>query len=486
MTRLLTHTLVGHRRFLAAVARFFAGHVGAAVLLAITASAQPASVTEGLIAYYPFNGGTLDESGKGNNGVSFNVKSTEDRFNNPSSAFSFNGIDSYVDCGNPTAFNFGTGDFTLSAWIRCNGSQPGRYVLGKYGIPYQPLAYGLGTWDNSSAYSFITGADWPIELRSTLSLANSDWHHLVVVYQRNREMVLFQDSTVIDRVNISNSKNSAITNSYPLTIGKVVAGQHFGGEIDDVRIYNKALSEAEVKTLHDYESKPTIGNPRIATATSQVVNGFVVGANLLDGGFGYTNAPAVSITGGGGTGAKAVATWTGGVVTGLTIVHPGTGYTQAPIITIDPPPFPPRKATGIAQVVNGFVVGIQVTQGGFGYTNPPLVLLTGGGGSGAMAVASISNKVVTGITITDPGSGYTSTPSVRIAAPPFAPRVSIEVSKVLVRLNVMLGLKYQIYASNDLANWSPVGTPFVAQDEEMLQEFDIHQAGRYFRVSQVP
>jgi hypothetical protein len=220
--------------------------------------------------------------------------------------------------------------------------------------------------------------------------------------------------------------------------------------------------------------------------TNQVVNGFVVGAKLLDGGFGYTNTPAVSITGGGGTGAKAVATLIGGMVAGLTIINPGNGYTQAPIIAIDPPPFPPRKATGIAQVVNGFVVGVQVTQGGFGYTNPPLVLLTGGGGSGAMAVASISNKVVIGITITDPGSGYTSTPSVRIAAPPFAPTVGIEVSKVLVRMNVMLGLKYQIEASNDLSNWSPVGTPFVAQDEEMLQEFGVHQAGRYFRVNQVP
>lgn len=443
-------------------------------------------MTQGLIAYYPFNGNALDESGNGNNGTPINLKATEDRFNNKGAAFSFNGIDSYVDCGNTPGFNFGKGDFTISAWIRCNGSQSGRYIVGKYGVAYQPLAYGLGTWENSAAYSFITGTNWPEELRSNVSLANGNWHHLVVVFRRSLEMVLFQDNTVIDRVGISDSKNAVITNSFPLTIGKVVSGQCFGGEIDDVRIYNRALSDTEVKTLHDYESKPMSGNPRIATATSQVINGFVVGANLVDGGFGYTNTPTVTITGGGGSGAKAVATQVGGVVTSLTIVNPGTGYTNAPTVTIDAPPFPPRKATGIAQVVNGFVVGVQLTQGGLGYATPPLVLLTGGGGSGATAVASISNGVVTAVAITNPGSGYTSPPAVRIASPPFSPKLGIEVSKVLVRLSVMLGRKYQIEASNDLADWSPVGTAFVAQDEETLQEFDVNQVGRYFRVNPVP
>jgi hypothetical protein len=54
---------------------------------------------------------------------------------------------------------------------------------------------------------------------------------------------------------------------------------------------------------------------------------------LTNGGWGYTIAPTVNITGGGGTGATATATLTSGAVTSITIVTAGTGYTSTPIIT---------------------------------------------------------------------------------------------------------------------------------------------------------
>ncbi|MFM7819190.1 MAG: hypothetical protein ACKPGI_19780, partial [Verrucomicrobiota bacterium] len=147
---------------------------------------------------------------------------------------------------------------------------------------------------------------------------------------------------------------------------------------------------------------------------------------------------------------------------------------------------PPRKATGTSQVVNGFVVGATVKDGGFGYDIPPTVLLSGGGGSGATATATVINGIVTGITITNPGTGYTSPPNVLIASPPFAPSLAIEVSKVSVRLKVVLGRKYQLEASTDLNAWTATGPAFIAQAEELTQEFDANQVGRYFRINQVP
>ena len=227
-------------------------------------------------------------------------------------------------------------------------------------------------------------------------------------------------------------------------------------------------------------------NPRIATATAQTVNGFLVGAVLDDGGYGYTSNPAIIITGGGGEGATATATQVKGQVTSIRITSPGSGYTSVPTITIAPPPFPPKKATATSQVVNGFVVGVKITDFGFGYETAPTVLLVGGGGTGATATATVLNGVVTAITITNPGSGYTSAPLVRIASPPFTPKLAIEVSKVNVRLSVVLGRKYQIESSSDLANWKPASAVFIAQDEELIQEFDVNTAGSYYRINQVP
>ena len=198
------------------------------------------------------------------------------------------------------------------------------------------------------------------------------------------------------------------------------------------------------------------------------------------------NNPAVNISGGGGSGANATATVVDGVVTTIHITNAGSGYTSAPTITIAPPPFPPRRATAAAQVVNGFVVGINVTDGGFGYDAPPAVLLWGGGGSGATGVATVVNGVVTGIAITTAGSGYTSPPRVSIASPPFTPELSIRVKKVEVTLKVVLGRKYRLESSSDLNTWTPTGDPFVAPEEQLVQEFDVDTTDRYFRIKQVP
>lgn len=227
-------------------------------------------------------------------------------------------------------------------------------------------------------------------------------------------------------------------------------------------------------------------NPRIATGTLQIVNGFVVGATVTDGGSGYLVAPVITVSGGGGTGATARATVVNGTITAITIQDPGSGYTSIPSLTIAPPPFPPRKAEAVAQTVNGFVVGASITDGGFGYQEPPTVLLIGGGGTGAKAVASVINGVVTAVNIANPGTGYTSAPTVRIASPPFAPSLSVEVSRVRVTIKIVLGRKYQIESTADMVTWVPVGPAFLAEDEELVEEFPVDSRGRFFRINQVP
>jgi hypothetical protein len=78
--------------------------------------------------------------------------------------------------------------------------------------------------------------------------------------------------------------------------------------------------------------------PAQAFALPVVVNGFVVGATLTSGGSGYLTGPGVSIVGGGGSNATAVAEISGGVVTNITITDAGIGYTNAPMVEIGPPP----------------------------------------------------------------------------------------------------------------------------------------------------
>jgi subtilisin-like proprotein convertase family protein len=102
---------------------------------------------------------------------------------------------------------------------------------------------------------------------------------------------------------------------------------------------------------YSYTISPT---PPVATAaaTLTAIGGMVATIAVTSGGSGYTSAPVVTISGGGGSGATATATVVGGVVTAITVINPGIGYFSAPTVTVAPPPgISDRIRTSITTVV---------------------------------------------------------------------------------------------------------------------------------------
>jgi FtsP/CotA-like multicopper oxidase with cupredoxin domain len=161
-----------------------------------------------------------------------------------------------------------------------------------------------------------------------------------------------------------------------------------------------------------YTSAPGVsitgGGGTGAVGTAEISG--VTGVTISNGGNSYVNPPAVTFTGGGGTGAAAQAQISG--VTNVGMTNNGTGYTTAPAVQ-----FVGGGGTGAAGFATidaaGTVTGVTVTNGGSGYTTAPDVLFVGGGaGTGAAATAVINLGAITGITMTDSGGGYGSAPSV--------------------------------------------------------------------------
>lgn len=95
-----------------------------------------------------------------------------------------------------------------------------------------------------------------------------------------------------------------------------------------------------------------------AVATPRVVNGFVVEANLITGGYGYTEPPLVLISGGGGSNASAEAVIQDGYVSEIRILNPGSGYTSTPKIVIAAPPFAPTLDIRLSKVTVTLRVGL--------------------------------------------------------------------------------------------------------------------------------
>jgi hypothetical protein len=87
-----------------------------------------------------------------------------------------------------------------------------------------------------------------------------------------------------------------------------------------------------------------------AVARAQVVNGFVVGMELLDPGYGYTDPPRVTVSGGGGSGAEVVAVVEDGRIVDFNIMNTASGYPDKVVVQISPPPFAPEMSIRVKSV----------------------------------------------------------------------------------------------------------------------------------------
>lgn len=438
---------------------------------------------DGLIGYFPFNGDARDFSGNGLDGTVHGLSFAPDRFGVANRAFFFNGTTDYIEVPRSESFNFGTNDFTLSVWIKPAGFARNAYVVGK-AFPSAGRGYGLATTGLNTAYAFIA-ADLPyVELYGGSGISTGGWHHLIAVYKRNSSLLIYDDGVLVGQTPIG-SEAGDIDNPEPLSIGKAISdASPFAGSIDDVRIYDRALSDAEAKALHELEKTP-IPNGRTATATAEVVNGFVVGVNVVDGGTGYLSPPAVHILGS-GMGATATATVENGAVKAITINSAGSDYLGPVTVVIDPPSDQFRRATGISRVDGGLVTEVLVGDSGAGYLAPPKVFLVGGGGTGAEAVASVVNGVVTGVTLVNPGTGYSTAPTVVFSSPSGNTLLEIEVARIRIVQHVTIGQLYLLESSPDLLAWSSVGVPFVATASVIPLELDVVSFRKYFRLREVP
>lgn len=217
-----------------------------------TASSAVVNLSSGLVAKYDFSGNADDSSGNSFHGTVFTASLAPDRFGNANNAYSFNGTDSYISIGNLSALNFGAGDFSISTWVKLNGSQNDKYFVSKYSGAGP--GYGVGIGWGSTPYGFI-GTDDPTfnqrEIRSNVDINDGAWHHIVLTYTQGvaTHITLDNSGIFVMGANLAGSKN----NSSPVLFGKydgAVSANYYDGYIDEVAIYNRALNQDEIAALY--------------------------------------------------------------------------------------------------------------------------------------------------------------------------------------------------------------------------------------------
>ena len=228
----------------------------------------PAALTgtgSGLVGYWKFDEGSgtvaADSSGNANNGTLLNGPAwTQGKING---ALSFDGSDDYVNMGNASALRFeNTNPFTLSAWYKFNVTSFGAG-------DDQGLIAKENTGGSLPGYKLAIEADaandpWSFIMRDINSRRlevqfprpnNTDWHYISVIYDGSSNasgVSVYIDGMSQPKTVITNTLSVSIANSSPFLVGQFF-GDYFDGSIDEVRVYNRALTEAEVKAL--YESR---------------------------------------------------------------------------------------------------------------------------------------------------------------------------------------------------------------------------------------
>ncbi|MXW02517.1 MAG: S8 family serine peptidase [Holophagales bacterium] len=169
---------------------------------------------------------------------------------------------------------------------------------------------------------------------------------------------------------------------------------------------------------------------RGATAAADVaISSGGLSVTVTNGGTGYTSAPTVTISGGGGSGAAAEALMGGGV-TGVTVTNAGSGYTRGPLVSFTGGGGSGATATAS---VSAHLAGLTLTDAGSGYTSAPTVAISGGGGSGATATATLGADVLPEVElesdVTD--SSYTAEPTISVSGTGTGGSVSLTTETVL-------------------------------------------------------
>ncbi|MFB0525665.1 MAG: LamG domain-containing protein [Phycisphaerae bacterium] len=213
----------------------------------------PPPVDESPIAHWKMddnaaNTTVLDSSGRGNHGTAQRNTSSLTAAGIIDGALTFDGSSDYINCGSNSSLDL-TDNFTIAAWIKPHSFSWLAGIVGKYHSP-NANSYYL-RFDLNPPYKKIQfgGRTW---VTSSSALNEVQWHFIVGIRDSGIGKIYINGSfDVSSAVSISSSAD-------PVYIGMDYQpdARHFEGRIDDVRIYNRVLSETEITDLYNEAAGP--------------------------------------------------------------------------------------------------------------------------------------------------------------------------------------------------------------------------------------
>ena len=232
------------------------------LLFSFSALGQPAFLKEGLVAYYPFNGNANDASGNGKNGQANDVQFSGDRLGTGtgSAVFNANGYITLPEIsqtiGQPRT------SFTVSLWVKPVPKSSNHFISATTDNSYQFCR--VESLSDNRIKIYHRGSGQNNEPAGNIQLKPNDWNSVIYKTDGASGVGSVYINGVLDS-GLSYSYDSSVNYYQPnrtwsigTTLNTTCGGcnPYYQGSMDDVRIYNRALSDSEVKSLYEYESNP--------------------------------------------------------------------------------------------------------------------------------------------------------------------------------------------------------------------------------------
>ncbi|MEQ9264698.1 MAG: LamG-like jellyroll fold domain-containing protein [Balneolaceae bacterium] len=266
-------------------------------LFTINLYAQDSTSVDTLVAYYSFNGNASDSSGFGNDGEVFGASLTEDRFGNPNSAYFFDGDNDYINTN--TSFDFP--ERSVSIWVKphvvIDSVFNHQIVLNQDSDLLENGAFGISMINGIFRFKEgNTEEPWEQEIEE------DNWYHLIMV-RRDTSVYGYINGELIG-IGLADDNSSMSNPNETLLIGTSrLFDRNFDGLIDDIRIYNYAISDSLILDLYKERGWPipevTIPDTLIAyypfdesaaDSSGFENDGQVFGASLTEDRFGNPNS----------------------------------------------------------------------------------------------------------------------------------------------------------------------------------------------------
>ena len=194
------------------------------------------STSDKLIGYYKLDGNAYDYSLKSNHGTIYGATASQNRFGTNNTALSFAYTTDRVELGNPVNTQLADA-ITFSVWIKSNDITKDQNIISRNG------PYFLRIVGSKLRFNAYTNSTW-LFAPGSIVLESNKWYNLVYTYDNNTLKGYING--VLD---INSAKTSNFSSFSTMFIGYTsVGGENspFDGIIDDIKIYNRALSQEEI------------------------------------------------------------------------------------------------------------------------------------------------------------------------------------------------------------------------------------------------